>query len=368
MKAADEEQKRACLAANRAARGLPAGASFCVAPLVGMYFWSDGLVAACCYNREQAFGRYPEDSLSGIWHSEARKRLALDLANDHLPAGCSRCAEQVMAGNHGGLLAARFDPLRTHCEPGQGAGATLPVTMEFELGTVCNLECVMCDGWVSSAIRKNREKMPRVDSPYDDEFVRQLRPFVPGLAEAKFLGGEPFLNRLNFRVWDLLIEGNPAVRVHITTNGTVLTDRVKQMVRTLKPVLTLSLESMVPENYERIRKGARFSVMRRNLDWMIEHGGLRSVAVCPIRLNWQDIPGIVSFCNQHGLRVFFNTVWAPPELALWSMTSRELKEIARYLSDARIEVAEDIVTPAINAGRYQGLIRQVIAFSEAASP
>jgi len=172
---------------------------------------------------------------------------------------------------------------------------------------------------------------------------------------------------LNFRVWDLLIELNPTVRFHITTNGTVLTDRVKQMVKTLKPTLTISLESMVPENYERIRKGARFCAMRKNLDWMIEHGGLRSVAVCPIRLNWQDIPGIVSFCNQHGLRVFFNTVWAPEELALWSMSSAELKEIAQYLVEAQIEVSEDIITPAINADRYQGLIRQVIAFSEKAA-
>jgi len=338
-----------------------------VAPLVGMYFWSDGLIAACCYNREQAFGHYPKESLSRIWKSLVRKRLAVDMANDILPDGCSRCAEQVMAGNHGGLLAARFDPLREHLVPGQDAESVLPVTLEFELGTVCNLECVMCDGWVSSAIRKNRERKPPLTSPYDPEFVRQLRPFVPGLRDVKFLGGEPFLNPLNFTVWDLLIELNPSARVHITTNGTVLTERVKHVIEKLKPVLTLSLESMVPENYERIRKGARFSVMRKNLDWMIEHGGLRSVAVCPIRLNWRDIPGIVSFCNRRGLRVFFNTVWAPEDLALWSMRSEELKEIARYLSDAEIDVTEDILTPAINADRYQGLIRQITAFSEAAS-
>ena len=368
MKTPEKRPDPAHFAANRAARGLPPDASFCVAPLVGMYFWSDGLVAACCYNREQALGRYPEDSLSRIWQGAARQELALALATDMLPDGCSRCAEQVVAGNHGGLLAARFDYLRAHAGSGQDTGPTFPATMEFELGTACNLECVMCDGWVSSAIRKNREKRPPLTSPYDDEFVRQLRPFVPGLEDAKFLGGEPFLNPLDFTVWDLLIGENPAVRVHITTNGTVLTDRVKHVIEKLKPVLTISLESMVPENYERIRKGARFSVMRRNLDWMIEHAGLRSVAVCPIRLNWRDIPGIVSFCNRRGLRVFYNTVWAPEELALWSMRSDELKEIARYLSDAEIEVTEDILTPAINADRYHGLIRQILAFSEAASP
>lgn len=367
MHTPDETQLPHLIAENKSARGLPPEASFCVAPLVGIYFWSDGLAAACCYNREQAFGQYPKEPLSRIWGSDVRLRLASDLANNLLPKGCSRCTEQVLARNHGGLLAARFDPLRAHVEPAQDAGPMLPLTMEFELGTVCNLECVMCDGWVSSAIRKNREKRPPLVSPYNDTFLEQLRPFVPGLLDAKFLGGEPFLNPLNFAVCDLLIELNPEVRVHITTNGTVLTERVKHLVKTLKPELTVSMESLVPENYQRIRKGARFSVMRKNLDWLIEHGNLRSVAVCPIRLNWQDIPGIVSFCNRRSLRVFFNTVWAPEELALWSLPSAELTEIARYLSEAEIEVSEDILTPAINAGRYQGLIRQILAFREKAS-
>jgi MoaA/NifB/PqqE/SkfB family radical SAM enzyme len=79
-------------------------------------------------------------------------------------------------------------------------GVVMPKVMEFELSNECNLECVMCNGSFSSSIRKNREKLPPIISPYNDDFVNELDAFIPHLTDAKFLGGEPFMIEIYLKI------------------------------------------------------------------------------------------------------------------------------------------------------------------------
>jgi MoaA/NifB/PqqE/SkfB family radical SAM enzyme len=74
--------------------------------------------------------------------------------------------------------------------------------MELEIENTCNLECVMCIGELSSAIRKNRDKLPPIKSPYNEAFVEQLEEFIPHLKELRFNGGEPFLINSVFRIFE----------------------------------------------------------------------------------------------------------------------------------------------------------------------
>ena len=60
-----------------------------------------------------------------------------------------------------------------------------------------------------------------------DDFVKQLTPFIEKAEEIKFLGGEPFITPIYFQIWDLIAEVNPTVKIVITTNATILTKKVK---------------------------------------------------------------------------------------------------------------------------------------------
>ena len=122
--------------------------------------------------------------------------------------------------------------------------------MEFEMSNQCNLECIMCNGYVSSSIRQNRDKLPPVHSPYDEKFVTQLRPFIPHLREAKFFGGEPFLIPLYFKMWDAMMEINPSINIFVITNGTVLTDKVKTLLSLGNFELAVSIDSIRKDRYE----------------------------------------------------------------------------------------------------------------------
>jgi MoaA/NifB/PqqE/SkfB family radical SAM enzyme len=342
---------------NKIARRLGVDESICFATESSLYFHSDGVVTGCCKNKRQIFGRYPENSLGQMWNGTGRKALGDALARDILPDGCGDCAESVRSSNHTGMLATCYDPFRSSVWRSPG-----PVSMGFEIGTICNFECIMCGGEKSSSIRKNRDKLPLIPSPYDDEFIRQLRPFIPTLQEARFFGGEPFLNQLNFKIWDLIAELNPKVGVSITTNGSVLSKRAKNMILALRPTIEVSLESLVPGNYEAVRVNGNLAETKANLAWLLENKALNSITVCPLRENWRDIPGIVSYCTSNQVFIYFNTVLHPHEHSLKSMSHSELDEAVRFLSSAELPASTD----KVNANRYQDLVNSIAAWRDEA--
>jgi len=155
-----------------------------------------------------------------------------------------------------------------------------PIRLEFELSNKCNLECAMCSGVFSSSIRANREGKPPLPQMYDSNFVEQLKPFIPHLKQAKFLGGEPFLIDIYYDIWELFIKSNPSCEIIITTNGTVFTNKVQRVLENLNCQIIVSLDSVTKDTYEGIRVNA---VMERTLDHLDKFMSLnRDGLVCEL--------------------------------------------------------------------------------------
>ena len=311
--------------------------SLCHAPSTSLYFGRDGTVSVCCYTRAHPIGHYPQDSLRDLWFGENIESMRGHMRNQELPVGCEKCADQLVAKNYSGFLAASFDLHVPHPVVAglnkltqrirHGNTTVYPTCMEFELSNKCNLECIMCSGFCSSSIRANREGKPPLPQLYDAQFCDQLREFIPHLKIAKFYGGEPFLIDLYYQIWEMFIELNPSCRIEITTNGTVLTQKVERLLRKLNFRITVSLDSVKAETYERIRKNAKLETTLANLVRFqsLSRGAKRSLSinVCPMSTNWHEIPEIVEFANSHKIRVFFTTVTYPPEAAMKFMPVRD---------------------------------------------
>ena len=200
----------------------------------------------------------------------------------------------------------------------------------------------MCTGYFSSLIRKNREKLPSIPSPYEDTFVEQLVPFLPNLKDAKFLGGEPFLIPIYYKIWEKIAEHNPNINVHITTNGTVLNQRVKSILEKLNCGIVMSIDSIEKDTYEKIRVNGRLETVMKNFEYFLEYTRRKKTwltfAVCPITTNWKEMPGMVEFCNRKGINIFFNTVFQPFELSLRSKSQNELEEIIHCYKQQKLPV------------------------------
>lgn len=314
--------------------------AICLAPSSSMNFEQGGAVTACCYNRQHTFGTYPKESLYNMWFGKAAQHLRNAMTENDLSQGCYLCEQQIVLGNYANTLAKGFDVYDQKKDAQswfkwdfwrQKTEESYPKVLEFELDNTCNLECKMCSGKFSSLIRKNREKLPPLENVYDDQFVDQLDQFLPHIKEAKFLGGEPFLIPIYWKIWDRILQINPSIKVHITTNGTILSSRIKNLLSRLKPNLIISIDSMTKDNYEHIRENANFDMVWRNVEYFLDytrsHDKDFSFAVCPMTLNWQEMPSILDYCNKNNIGLYFNTVTYPLKYSLHELHPTKLNEV-----------------------------------------
>jgi len=165
--------------------------------------------------------------------------------------------------------------------------------------------------------------------------VDELEEFLPHLTDAKFLGGEPFMIDVYLKIWERIRKVNPNMRIHITTNGTFLTDRVKKLLEGLRAGIILSIDSVNRETYDRIRINGDFDRVMAHLDYLREYTRRKntfiSMAACPITLNWRELPDMLRFCTERDIYLYFNAVYSPAELSLRELPASELAEVIGFL-------------------------------------
>ncbi|MBL7799987.1 MAG: radical SAM protein [Chitinophagales bacterium] len=316
----------------------------CHAPLVNLNFEQTGEVRACCYNFKHVLGKWPEQSLREIWTGQKLADLRSFVADNNLGGGCIECGKMIEAGNYQGVRAKYYDEFATHGLADTIAkikrtftgGFVYPKVMEFELSNECNLECIMCNGSFSSSIRKNREKLPPIVSPYNDKFVDELDEFIPHLTDAKFLGGEPFMIDIYLKIWERILKINPSIRMHITTNGTFLNNRIKDLLEGLNAGIILSIDSVDKETYKKIRVNGNFEKVMENLVYFMDYTKRKktfiSMAACPMTNNWRELPQMLEFCLERDIALYFNVVFTPFDLTLRELSAEALEEVIAFLA------------------------------------
>lgn len=328
--------------------------SVCHAPSQSLYFGMRGEVMVCCANRSHLAGRYPEQSIMECWTSQTTQKVRAALTTGDMSLGCKGCYELIRGGNYANLPGGDYDHMRPNPKG-------WPNRMDFELTNTCNLECVTCRGELSSAIRRNRDKLPPIPSPYDDAFVRQLEEFIPHLQKSYFAGGEPFLINPYLEIWDRMAKLNPGHQLSIQTNGTILTDRIKQLLENLRVSLAVSMDSVFPDRFESIRVNAKWDTVRGNLDYLLAYAKRKGTQVTlsytPMTLNWMELPDAIAFCNGLGIHIFFNNLSFPRRLAFSSLSADQLAEIVRFLGS--YEPPRHSAVAQANARAYTDLYHQI---------
>ncbi len=339
------------IVAYNAARGKPHSKHICHAPFSNMYFNVHGDCAPCWLTFTEP-DSYPQKSIREIWFGEKYQTLRKNLLAYNLNDKCGVCLKNLNIGNYTSVLAKAYDVN----EP-----AAYPSMLELELNNTCNLECVMCIGELSSSIRKNREKLPAIRSPYDEAFVEQLEEFIPHLKELRFNGGEPFLIGIVFKIFEKVEKLNPKLKIVIATNGTVLNYKVKEWLSKLNIHINLSLDSLTPHIYETIRVNAHFERVMEHFLFYHQYCKTNQRTLCimvnPMRNNWHEMPEFIRFVNKYNVNIWFNTIHRPLEWSIWALPSNELENIYHTLSNVSFSKDErNAPLAAYNIGIYKNLI------------
>lgn len=130
----------------------------------------------------------------------------------------------------------------------------LPEVVTLNHSDLCNLRCVMCPRNLAQGTHRLSR---RVLSYIADELFPTARKLVLTTS-----GGDPLAADYDFLLDRALTYG---VHMDAVTNGVLLTPEVYRRSRGALDHLNVSLDSHVPEVYERIRLGARFDQVIGNL-------------------------------------------------------------------------------------------------------
>ncbi|MCB1016902.1 MAG: radical SAM protein [Acidimicrobiales bacterium] len=336
----------------------------CRAPSSSLYLDPAGRVTACCANTWYPLGDLRHQTLSEVWRGGPARQLRERVSAGRLDLGCELCAAEVGRGAADSAELRRFEPLPV---PDRGdADPPWPVQLELALSNACNLQCVMCNGELSSAIRAHREGRAPLPPVYDDAFFADLDAFLPHLRRVFLLGGEPFLGAEPLRVLDRLVERGLAPEVYVTTNGTQWSPRVARILSSLPVDVSVSVDGFRAETVEAIRVGVRHEDLVRNIERYREacqdNGGGFSLTFCLQRGNWHELGEVLAWGDRLGALVGVSTLTNPPHLGLHGLDVGALDAMARRLheEDATRRRALDRNRPAWDAAlaRVDGLLAE----------
>lgn len=323
--------------------------SVCFAPSSMVYLAPDGHVRACCRSFTP-IGNVVENSFLEIWNGASRRRMVDALAVGTFPQGCEPCGVERDVEGPERAYPARFERFAPQIDRDGDPRGAWPLRIEFNLSNSCNLMCLQCDGFLSSSIRAHREHLPALPHVYGDAFFAELEQFIPHLVEAQFAGGEPFLGRENYRVWDLIERLNPELPCTVVTNATQWSKRIERIGTTLHMGYTFSLDAVTKSTYERIRVNADHDVVMANVPryaaMAASHGRPVEVNFCLMRQNHDEFGDLLLWAEERGFRVNVCVVRHPEDCSLASWGTDELRRVVDGLA-----AAEERVLPYLDLNR-----------------
>lgn len=326
----------------------------CKAAEYSLLFQPSGEILSCHYNRGYILGIYPHDSISSIWDGKKRKKLISSIHKGKFDHGCHSCKMAIESNLTHAAGFYKYDYI-------ENDKSSLPISMEFQLDNICNLECIMCSGEYSNQIRKNREKGEPYISPYDDNFINQLDQYIPNLKYAAFTGGEPFLFDIYYKIWDKIKILNPDLNIYISTNGTVLDNRVKEYLNSMNFNFTISIDSLNKTNYEKIRKNAVLENTLQNIAYFNEYTRAKNkhlnIKCLVTPQNYMDIPNLLDYCNQNEIYLIPKIVILPAFASIEKCSNTEIKNIIsvvqKAISSNKVHVVQE------NNSRFEEIISQL---------
>jgi MoaA/NifB/PqqE/SkfB family radical SAM enzyme len=310
----------------------------CFAPEKNLFFGIDGTISSCyAQSYILSYGKYPELSISEAWNSSTAIKIRKQVKNLYLPPACNLCFTQIMERNFDVTYAGVYDQ--------HEANTDFPIAMEFYLDNTCNLECIMCNP-ESSSLHAKKQGIKKQKSPYDDKFVDELQKYIPHLKHTYFFGGEPFLIPIYYEIWEQIVNHNPNCIIDITTNGSILNDKVKSILSKGKFNINISIDSLQKETFESIRKNADFDLVMENLkyfkDYCKKNNTKFFISFCALQKNRMEIPDILEFANNIDAGLVYNRVWSPYSSALWTLKPDKLKETSEYLDKFKFTPKNEI--------------------------
>ena len=271
-----------------------------------------GLMMPCCFStlRNQVWTK--EKGLKHYWFDGLNTEYQDCFLSGKLHNGCDTCKERIEEGITPPIVDYDWND-NNRIE--SATNESYPKIFEFEISNLCNMECPMCVGYLSSKHAMNRDK--HIDwgtNVFDNNdnlnhLIEELKEFIPHLTEMRFVGGEPLAHKAMFKIAKVVREIKPELKIQVCTNGSIFNKQVKEICENNNMSFSFSLDTVIPEEYHMIRVGGIYEQTYSNVEEIAKIVGKENITINStfMSVNCRNIIKIVEYAANKGYNFFLNT-------------------------------------------------------------
>lgn len=252
-------------------------------------------------------------------------------AQDQKHPGCQRCWQQEESGTQSTRQVQEKEYRIIGAVPMQ----TKLLNVEFAVGNLCNLACVMCDEYNSSLILSENKQLGIAIADQRDfswtetafENLQKILDYSPKIINLR--GGEPLYNK---RILEL-IENFPTDRLnstllHLTTNATTWTPRWQQALSKFKAVRMMLSVDAVGDLAGYIRYPTKFAEVEKNIQQIVECKNIKPIIHTTVQnLNVMHLGSVIRWAQNINIHLMLDLLVRPDHLEITNLPT-ELKQQA----------------------------------------
>ena len=254
---------------------------FCYEIYKNLAIWSNN--GKISYNPCSYFDGFIKTSdkldISEVWNSQEHQELKRLIQDDKPIPQCHRCYHEEQHG----LVSRRLSSKEMYERYRNNDNIKLsgPESIDYSVGNLCNLKCVICGPDNSTAWISDYQQMhPQIDIvKFKHEKLNQIKLDNPAvLSEIKNIhfhgGGDPLLSTTHTDILEQIksVKGLSDMRIFYNINGTVkVSDRILEIWSECQLVeLYFSIDD-IGERFEYQRTGASWNELINNLSWYVDN-------------------------------------------------------------------------------------------------
>jgi sulfatase maturation enzyme AslB (radical SAM superfamily) len=210
------------------------------------------------------------------------------------PDACVKCLKQEQQG----LPSRRQHSNQWYKDHGVDQAMPELIRLDYWVGDICNLACVMCGPWASS-VWKQELNLPQKRFN-NNQYWQELD--LSRLQYVHFHGGEPLLSK-EHRDFLAAIPNKQQVHVYYNTNATIQADNdLRDLWNEFRLIeLDFSIDA-IGDQFNYIRYPADWHAVSENLTWYREHAGhncLFAVTTVVSVLNQDHVPELAAWLQSN---------------------------------------------------------------------
>jgi sulfatase maturation enzyme AslB (radical SAM superfamily) len=315
--------------------------AICMVPFRELHVNTHGKFRNCCIQKE-VMGRLDlrvENPNNWFAQEPSMNMLRKDLKADVKNSICDKCWRLEDQG----LSSYRINWNNQYNQRSDTTLESRIEVLDLRLGNRCNLKCRMCNSTWSNLISSQIEELKSmgIHNTYTqmpvtgiikqaDSFIDELFEFVkktPTIREIKFAGGEPFaMEEVEEFLYRLVEEGRTNIEISITTNTTLVKDRVVEALEKFESTHIQCSIDGVGELLEYQRYPCKWEVVERSFKKLYDANLTVNLTPCWSNLNILSIADFLEwtaqFPNSH---VAYNEVNTPSYLD-WKLVPLEARQ------------------------------------------